>query len=227
MKQQNEPSIQRTLTDNFEKMSRLSLETMKPLMDNMFETASGINNSILKGELLTINLSSFINNKHSNCCPPKQECPPHCIATIHRQAVSNERIIVPFSIKNTCSTIKTYRVGVRELTDNNGSTAPSQPVLNKTSVTLQPGRSERVLMGLDLANYNAGNTYTTEVVIREKDINQNICFSLYITNATITEVSPYDESKYKQKWLNWQSHFYCEPRKKSDSTTPGTAQNKS
>lgn len=226
MENQNE-SLQKNLTDNFQKISRLSIDTMRPLVENMFETVSNMSNTIVEGKIPTLNLSSFQNNKHSNCCPPKQECPPHCISTISRQAMSGERIIVPFLIKNNCSSTKTYRVGVRELLDNDGTLAPNQPVLNKVSVTLASGRSERVLMSLDLNNFKTGSTYTTEIVLREKEINQNICFTLHVNNSTPTEVSPKDEKQYKQKWLHWQSHFYCDPPIDGSSTNPNVLQNKS
>lgn len=227
MEKQNELSLQKTLTDNFQKMSRLSIDTMRPLVENMFEKVSNMNNTILEGKIPTLNLSSFQNNKKSNCCPPKEECPPHCISAISRQAMSGERIIVPFLVKNNCSSTKTYRVGVRELLDNDATLAPKQPMLNKGSVTLESGRSERILMSLDLNNFKTGNTYMTEIVLRENEINQNICFTLHVNNSTPTEVSPNDEKQYKQKWLNWQSHFYCDPHKNSSNVNPNVAQNKS
>lgn len=215
MEKQNESNLQKTLIDSFQNISKLSIDTMQPLIQNMFETASNVNASILDGNVPSLDLSSF-QKKKSNCCPPVDECPPHCIATFSREARSNERIIVPFLVKNTCATQKTYRVGVRELADNNGQPAPNQPRLNKTSVTLEPGRSESVLMGIDLANFNEG-TYVAEIVLREKDINQNICFTLHVTNTIPITVSPFNEKQYKQKWLNWQSHFYCDPPKTKNS----------
>ncbi len=227
MEKQRESSLQKTLTDNFQKMSKLSIDAMKPLVENMFETVSNMNNAVLEGKIPTLNLSSFQNTKNSNCCPPKQECPPHCISAISRQAMSGERIIVPILVKNNCSSTKTYRVGVRELVDNDGTIAPNQPILNKASVTLQPGRSESVLMSLDLNKFNTGSTYVTEIVLREKEINQNICFTLHVNNSRLTEVAPNDEKKYKQKWLNWQSHFYCDPHKKRVDVRPDVPQNKS
>lgn len=215
MQKQSESSLQKTLTDNFQKMSKLSFDTMKPFIENMFETASNMNQSILNGEIPALNLSSLQTKKSSNCCPPEQKCPPQGIASISRQAAAEERIMVPFNIKNTCSTTKTYRVGVRELVGNDGEVAPTQPVLNKTSVTLEPGRSERIMMTLELRGFSPGSIYVSEIVLREREINQNICFTLHVDNSSVAEVTPYDEKEYKQKWLKWQSHFYCDPPKNS------------
>ena len=216
MEKQNESSLQKTLIDNFQSMSKLSVNTMQPLFKNMVETASNLNNSILEGKIPSLDLSSFQINKKSNCCPPVTECPPQCIASISREARSDERIIVPFLIKNTCSTQKTYRVGVRELKNLDGQLAPNQLFLNKTAVTLAPGARENILMSLDLSNFSNGSTYEAEIVIREKEINQNICFTLYVNDHTPMTVSPYNENQYKQKWLNWHSHFYCDPPKYRD-----------
>ena len=118
----------------------------------------------------------------------------------------------PFLIKNTCSQTKTYRVGVRDLVDQaNNQPAPSQPQLNKNSVTLAPNQSEQVLMSLDLMQFNTGSTYTAEIVVREKEINQNICFTLIVANPVdIVTATPKDEKCYNMRWQSWKDHYYCE-----------------
>ena len=122
--------------------------------------------------------------------------------------------MVPFLVKNTCNETKTYRVGVRELKDQDGKPAPFQPQLNKHSVTLEPGRSERVVMLLDLSDFANGSTYTTEIVLRENEINQNICFTLKIDNdQNLVTAQPQNEKQYQLRWQSWQSHYYCEPKK--------------
>ena len=47
MEKQNESNLQKTLIDSFQNMSKLSLNTLQPLIENMFETASTINTSII------------------------------------------------------------------------------------------------------------------------------------------------------------------------------------
>ncbi|MBC7874806.1 MAG: hypothetical protein H7Y01_12465, partial [Ferruginibacter sp.] len=128
--------------------------------------------------------------------------------------------IVPFMVKNTCSHAKTYRIGVRELIDADGRPAPSQPILNKQTITLQPGRSERVLMQIDLDKFENGSSHSTEIVIRENEINQNICFTLKVNNdcQQVVTAEPQDEKKYKLRWQSWQSHYYCEPKKDRKDT---------
>ncbi|NOQ73880.1 MAG: hypothetical protein GQ574_17870 [Crocinitomix sp.] len=204
--------IQRTLSDSFQRMTDMSIDTMKPLVENMFDNATKANKQIISGKVPRLNLSNQKGNT-SHCSPPEETCPPHCIATITRQAMANERIIVPFLVKNECATTKTYRVGVRELEDMDGNLAPSQPVLNKTTVTLAPGRKERVLMVIDLSGYSNGTEYATEIVLREKEFNQNICFRLRVNYYDEITAVPFSEKKFKIKWQNWQSHFYCEPKK--------------
>ena len=134
--------------------------------------------------------------------------------------MEGERIITPFIVKNDCSETKTYRIGVRELKDESGGLAPAQPILNKTIVTLDPGRSEHVLVSLDLDNFKAGSTYTTEIVLREKEINQNVCFTLIVDNADGTVVTPQDEQQYRLRWQSWKDHYYCE--RPTISRIPGT-----
>ena len=103
-------------------------------------------------------------------------------------------------------------VGVRPLVDENGNTAPAQPQLNKNSVTLNPGQSTLVVMTIDLANFPEGHSYQTDIVLREKDINQNICFSLQVIPFfDVPEAQPRDERKYTSHFQGWQSHYYCDP----------------
>lgn len=213
-KAQSDTSLPQMLTENFQKLTNISLEAMQPLVENMTESLFSLNKTFSDSGLPILNILSPA--KKSKCCPPEATCPPHCIAAINRQAMVGERIIVPIVVTNDCNSQKTYRVGIRELKDGDGNLAPSQPQLNKNQLVLDPGRSERILMTLDLGNFSNGTSYETEVVLREREINQNICFTLKVNDNNYTEVKPYDEKKYKLKWQDWQSHFYCEPHKKGD-----------
>lgn len=212
----NIADIQKTLTENFQQLTNLSVSAFKPVMEGMINNMATISNTILKSGLPLIKIPQL--KSSSDCCPPQETCPPHCIASITRSAMQGERIVVPFTVKNDCGNIKTYRIGVRELKDENGELAPAQPVLNKNSVTLDPGRSEQVLMTVDLGNFKNGSTYTTEIVLREKEINQNICFTLNVENAGSTIVTPQDEQQYLLRWQSWKDHYYCERPKTSRTT---------
>ena len=220
--------LQDVVGNTLRDLANSSLAAYKPIMEGVLNNFSNINKSVLSGDLSAIKLPKLF-KETCNCCPPDCcECPPHCIASINRCAAQGERIIVPFMVKNTCSQAKTYRVGVRELVDADGKAAPSQPILNKQTVTLQPGRSERVLMRLDLDKFENGNSYSTEIVLREKDINQNICFTLKVNDdCQLVTAEPQDEKKYKLRWQSWQSHYYCEPKKdlKEISVAPITPLN--
>lgn len=215
----NTASLQQTLADNFQQMANLSLSVLRPMMETMINNMSAINNTILQRGLPSVKMPNISLN---NCdCPPEQSCPPHCIAAITKYAMEGERIITAFTVKNDCSKTKTYRIGVRELKDETGAMAPSQPLLNKQSVTLDPGRSEQVLMAVDLKNFKNGSTYTTEIVLREKEINQNICFALIVDNSCSSIVTPQDEQQYKLRWQSWKDHYYCE--RPTDSRVPGSS----
>ena len=166
-----------------------------------------------------------------NACPPECDCPPQCLLSISRDASPGEVIVVPFKVKNVLQTAKTYLVGVRPFYDNDGNLLPNQPTLNKTSLNLQPGQSIQVEMKIDLTNgYTTGSTYSTEIVIREKDVNQNICFTLHVTaNSCIPEVQPLNEQVYFTHFQDWKSHYYCDKRPTITRTdpagTPGTVNN--
>lgn len=205
----NIADLQKTLTDNFQQLTNSSLSAFKPVMEGIINNVSSISNSILKNGLPQIKIPQ-LSTSNCDCCPPKQTCPPHCIAAITRYAIQGERIITAFTVENNCSQTKSYRIGVRELKDESGNLAPSQPMLNKTFVTLDPGRSEQVLVTLDLANFQNGSTYTTEIVLREKEINQNVCFTVIVESISSTTVTPLDENQYKLRWQSWKDHYYCE-----------------
>ena len=213
------PDVQKMLADNIQQLTNLSISTLKPMMESWLNNISAINNTVIKNGLPIINIPNL---KIGNCayCPPEESCPPHCIASITRNALEGERIVVPFMVKNDCNQTKTYRIGVRELNDENSAAAPSQPVLNKNAVTLDPGRSEKVLITVDLSDFKNGSTYSTEIVLREKDINQNICFTLVVDDPNGTVVIPQSEQQYRLKWQSWKDHYYCE--KPTVNRTPGT-----
>jgi len=201
--------MQKLLSDNIQQLTNLSISTLKPMMEAFINNISTVNNSVIKNGLPLIKIPK-LNTSSCGCCPPEESCPPHCIAAITRHAMAGERIIIPFMIKNDCNQTKTYRIGVRELKDENGEVAPAPPVLNKSTVTLDSGRSEQVLITLDLANFKTGSTYATEIVLREKEINQNICFTLIIEDPTATVVIPQSEQQYRLRWQSWKDHYYCE-----------------
>lgn len=207
---QSDTSLPQMMTDNFQKMASISLEAMQPMLENMVEAMASFNRNISESGLPALNIVGT--KGKSKCCPPEESCPPHCIASITRQAMEGERIIVPILVTNNCSGQRTFRVGVRELLDRDGNPAPSDPALNKNSITLDPGRSERILMTIDLVHFTSGSTYETEIVLREREINQNICFTLNVMDHPATEAIPYDENQFKRRWQSWQSHFYCEPQ---------------
>lgn len=216
----NQNNLQSLISDTLTQIAGNSLQSFKPVMESMLNNITSMTQSVRN-----INTGNLVLPKlykeTCNCCPPEDECPPHCIAQITRTAAEDERIMVPFLVKNTCSETKTYRVGVRDLKDQDGKPAPTQPQLNKSSVTIEPGRSERVVMLVDLSKFANGSTYTTEIVLREQEINQNICFTLKIDNDyNLVTAQPQNEKQYQLRWQNWQSHYYCEPRKK---TTNGIA----
>lgn len=196
------------ITDNLQKIASLSMDTVKSSVENASKNMTQFNRVMTSAGLGKI-IIPMLGKKDCDCCPPKEECPPHCLLLITRNASSGEKIIVPFMVKNTCGTTKTYRVGVRELKSIDGNLAPSQPKLNKNSVTLAANQSEQVLMEIDLAGFQ-NNTYNAEIVIREKNINQNICFTLVVGNANAPVAEPIDEKKYLLHWQSWKSHFYCE-----------------
>ncbi len=154
--------------------------------------------------------------KKDDCdaCPPDCDCPPQCLINITRNANPGEVIVVPFKIKNSLKTAKTYRVGIRPFYDSDGNILPNQPTLNKTTINVQPGQSILIEMKIDLTNgYDAGSSYSTEIVVREKDVNQNICFTLnIISNSFIPEATPLDEQKYFTHFQDWKSHYYCDTR---------------
>ncbi len=201
-----------TAADNLQKVANMSVDFYRNLFNTLLENNSSFSNTLTQVSRNALDpMKSMFNS--GDCCPPKQTCPPHCIATIERQAMAGETIIVPVRIRNSCNAAKTYRIGVRELLDMDNKAAPDQPVINKATVTLQPNGNERVLMKLDLANFQNG-TYTAEIVVREKEINQNICFTLIVRDHQPLVAEPREENQYKLKWQSWKSHYYCEPPQK-------------
>lgn len=203
--QENFTYVFRTLTD-------LSAAAIKSSIATSTKSVEGYQKSITDIGIPTFRLPNFYGKESAkDCCVPKEECLPRCILEIERHAHSGERVIVQFIVKNTSNDAKTYRVGLREMINIDGTIAPSQPTLNKHLVALSAGAEESVLLTVDLANYATGTAYSAEIVIREKDINQNICFSLIVdSNSNSLIAKPLDEKKYLLRWQSWRSHFYNE-----------------
>lgn len=151
--------------------------------------------------------------KRTACCPPELLCPPACMLTITRRAHPGEVILVPFKIRNPSGKPRSYKIGVRPLTDVHGNAAPSQPTIDKTTVQLAPHEARLVEMRLDLTSgYQTGQTFDTEVVVREKKYNQNICFTLHIDPfANVPTAEPIEEDRLDVHFVGWDKHFYCEP----------------
>src|SRR6266550_5644293 len=71
-----------------------------------------------------LGVSSLGLGKRDDCCdacPPKCDCPPHCLISIKREAYHGEIIVVPFKVKNTLQAAKQYKIGVRPFYDDNGT----------------------------------------------------------------------------------------------------------
>ena len=150
------------------------------------------------------------------CCPPKDECPPRCLLRLSRRARPGEVILVPFQIRNASGQPKQYQLGVHPLLDQHGNPAPTQPTLSTTQIQVPPGHTRVVEMRLDLSNYQAGNVYETDIVVREKEVNQNICFTLTVESGADAPVAtPHDEQKLQRHFVHWHHHYYCEePRRR-------------
>jgi hypothetical protein len=207
-----------------QQMKRISDAAGKMITDNTNNNLQFFNE--LQNVMGLTGVNPFqVKSSSCNACPPDCDCPPQCLASIIRDANIGEVIVIPFRVRNSLQTAKTYKVGVRPIYDDNGNLLPEQPSLNKTSLTLQPGQAVLVEMTMDLTKgYTAGNSYSTEIVIREQDINQNVCFTLNVNAATlITEVSPLSENSYYSHFQSWQSHYYCDKKPTTITTqNPGT-----
>ncbi|MFD1163370.1 MULTISPECIES: hypothetical protein [Hwangdonia] len=202
-----------SVMENIQTLSDMSMQFYGTMLENVLGNNTQVNKQIGQlGKNALDPIKAILNS--DDCCAPKEKCPPHCIASINRKAMAGERIIIPFVVKNNCQKPKTYKIGARELKDQDGKLATAQPLLNKNSVSLQPNTSERVLISLDLVNFKDG-VYTAEIVLREKEYNQNICLTVSVGDHSAPIVTPYEEKKFKLKWQSWKSHFYCEPKERA------------
>jgi hypothetical protein len=198
------------LNDVTQGVKRISDATVRLLQDNLNANLQWFT------EMQNVLGTGIALPKKDDCgaCPPACDCPPQCILNISRDANLGEVILVPFKVKNSQQSAKVYRVGVRPFYDNDGNVLPNQPSLSKTVLNLQPGQSMQVEIKIDLTSgYVAGSSYATEIVLREKEVNQNICFTLNITtNAFIPEAQPLNEQCYFSHFQDWKSHYYCDTR---------------
>ena len=157
------------------------------------------------------------------CCPPDIECPPHCLMTLYRKARAGEVIVELFAIKNCCGKRKTYRLGARPLLDPDGNAVDAGVELDKSQVDLDQGRSVVVRARVDTSGLQPGTRYTADIVMREQEVNQNVCFVLDIEpEREIPEVCPKEEAWYFNRFHSWESHYYCEkPRSRVNITRIG------
>src|SRR6188768_779577 len=89
--------LPQTLTDSLQQLTNISLSAIKPLMETALNNVNAVNKTLLQNTSTVLKFPAL--NNDCDCCPPKQECPPHCIASITKTAASGERIIIPFLIK--------------------------------------------------------------------------------------------------------------------------------
>jgi len=144
-------------------------------------------------------------------CPPQDECPPRCLTAITRRADKGETIVVPFKVRNNGNLPKTYHVGVRPFIDVDGKRI-AQATLDKVKIEAQPGAAVTVEMKVELGQgFVRGSRYETDIVIREKDHNQNICFTLHVNGEEeIPVAAPWDEKDIDTHFHHWYYHYYCE-----------------
>lgn len=195
------------VADSIQRFSNLSMELFADSLRNNFKMLDDM------GNIFTSSVSQDIQKrKSSHCCPPEPECPPRCILEIKKEAYAGEVIVQPFMVKNQCNSIKTYRIGVREFKDQHGNESPVAAILNRNEIQLEPGQSISVLLSVNLSQeVQAGDCLSTDIVIREKEVNQNICFKLFVKPICDVPVAvPLKEAYYFNHWQSWQSHFYCE-----------------
>ncbi|WP_339697962.1 hypothetical protein [uncultured Marixanthomonas sp.] len=217
-KMENKPLQSNVFSDsvmkNLQGLTNMSMEFYGTMLDNMTGNSNQFSkNAGQLGKNVLQPLKTMFNT--GDCCPPQEECPPHCLTSMHRTAMKGERIIIPFYVKNDCNAPKKYRVGARPLIDQDGNDAGVQLNLNKNAVQLAPFGKERVLLHLDTGKLENG-TYTSEIVLREKEYNQNICLTVEIADHPGITVTPHEEKKYKLRWQSWKSHYYCEPIRDQD-----------
>lgn len=207
----NAQNILLSSADEWMKMARSFSGAYESAWDQMLKNNLNLAKQVTSF-VLDLNKSSQNCGDSSTVCPPEPSCPPKCLAKIHREASPGEIIVVPFRIKNACGRARIYQVNVRPLVDEQGKEAPSQPTLDRNEVHLEPDQSITLRMTLNLQQgFTKGESYTTNIVIREEKINQNVCFSLTMaTTEKSIEVCPLDENQYLMRWSSWQDHFYCE-----------------
>ena len=198
-------------SNSLQKFSELSAKLFVDTFENNLklfnEMAKLFNNS-------SIPFKPFPFSNEQDCCPPKANCPPHCLIEINKEAHVGEVLRIPFAIKNTCGSAKKYRIGLRPLLDQNGNPSNVQIVLDKHEIVLQPGQSVQLSLQVNLMQgAKIGDCLQTEIVIRENEINQNICFKLNVLPfCDVPTAEPLDEKLYLNHLQSWQSHYYCEQK---------------
>jgi len=179
----------------------------------LFSEAMEVNNKLARSWWTDAQSLSPNQGRKVPCCPPEHECPPHCLTTISRTVHSGEVVMIPFYLKNPCNHPKTYRIGLRPLVDPEGETYEDVLQIDKNTVSLQPGQAVAVRIRADLTRgLQTGICYTAEIVVREKEVNQNICLQLCVDDyQDLPVVHLREESDYLRHFQSWENHFYCEP----------------
>lgn len=203
-----------TLFDSLQQLSRTSMQLFSETME--------VNNQLAWSWWMAPEASTAKKDRAVPCCPPEQDCPPHCLTTISRTVHTGEVVMIPFYLKNPCNQPKTYRIGLRPLLDPEGETYENVLQLDKTSVTMQPGQAVVVRVRADLTRgLQTGKCYTAEIVVREKEVNQNICLRLCVDDyQDLPTVHLREESDYLQHFQSWEHHFYCEPKGRRSRVQP-------
>ncbi len=217
----------RQWSDSLAKINNATLRMMRRAVDDNIQFAGEMQNFFSEMGIALPGMGKPGTAKHPSncqcgCCPPECDCPPRCLLQLHRSAYPGETVVVPFSVRNTTGMARTYKVGVRDLLDQQGNPAPGQVFVNQNSIALQPGQAITLLAQVNLGQFQTG-IYETDIVLREKDVNQNICFRLEVVPfPDAPEARPWDENKLLTHFQSWQSHYYCTPQKPPSSTVPGT-----
>jgi hypothetical protein len=210
MTQRSRPS---SLSSSLKQAQRVTSEMVSDLATGSRRMGSQLTTL---GDVLAPAARGAATSKRTACCPPELLCPPDCMLTITRRAHPGEISLVPFKIRNPSGRSRTYKIGLRPLKDEYGKSAPSQPTLDRTSLQLAPREAGLVEMRLDLTSgYKMGQTFQTDIVVREEKYNQNICFTLHLEPfANVPIAEPIEEERLDVHFVSWDKHFYCDPHER-------------
>jgi hypothetical protein len=156
-------------------------------------------------------------NARSCSMPSDTCCDPH-LGHVTRDVHQGETVIIPVRFSNRTGKLRHFSVAASEPWRNAKGEKLSSPILSHDHMDLGDGEIGQITVTASVTQeFDVGTTYAARVFIRsEGSETQMLTVSIRVSCDEGTIFDLCCGTRTKQRPLQWQHHYYCDPVKKQN-----------